>query len=478
MKLIIYILLLFNPIISFGQTTFFNSYGGAGNDYGKSIITTIDTAYTIIGATESFGNGNTDMYLFKIDSVGNLLWSKTYGGTNVDWGMDLKQTLDTGYILTGYSNSQSWDYNIYVVKTDSIGDSLWTRTYGGNDWDFSYSIETTSDSGYIIAGETYSYGSGLSDGYAIKLDSLGDTLWTKTFGGGGKDVFYDVIETYNGNLLFAGSKTSVDGDTDYWLVKTDNYGNELWEYTAGDSLDEVINDVIELTDSNYYFIGTKESIVGTGLAMEYHKINETGNYLIGNSYDAANDETGKFIIQYKNTNDIHIGGSTSSNSNSGYNELNFRFNENGFGFISSIDGTYSDDITEDADTIADNGIIIVGTTSGTANGVNSVFVMKKDALMDTPPVITEYIDPTYLPAYSFGNNFHIYPNPTSHFINFEGNYKINSKAYSIYDISGKLVQIGIVNSNQVQISSLNNGIYFISIPWVSSRPLKFTKTNF
>ena len=143
MKLIIYIFLLFNPIISFGQTTFFNSYGGEGNDYGKSIITTIDTAYTIIGATESSGSGNTDMYLFKIDSLGNLLWSKTFGGSNIEWGMDLNQTIDTGYILTGYSNSQSWDYNIYVVKTDSIGDSIWTRTYGGNDWDFSYSIENT-----------------------------------------------------------------------------------------------------------------------------------------------------------------------------------------------------------------------------------------------------------------------------------------------------------------------------------------------
>ncbi len=139
---------MFNPTVFWGQTTFFNSYGGQGNDHGKSIITTIDTAYAIVGATESFGSGNTDMYLFKIDSLGNLLWSKTYGGSNVDWGMDLKQTVDTGYILTGYSNSDSWDYDIYVVKTNSVGDSLWTNTYGGNDWDFSYSIATTIDSGY------------------------------------------------------------------------------------------------------------------------------------------------------------------------------------------------------------------------------------------------------------------------------------------------------------------------------------------
>jgi len=475
MKLIIYILLLFNPIISFGQTTFFNSYGGAGNDYGKSIITTIDTAYAIIGATESFGNGNTDMYLFKIDSLGNLLWSKTYGGTNVDWGMDLKQTLDTGYILAGYSNSQSWDYNIYVVKTDSIGNSLWTRTYGGNDWDFSYSIETTSDSGYIIAGETYSYGSGLSDGYAIKLDSLGDTTWTKTFGGIGKDVFYDVIETYNGNLLFAGSKTSIDGDTDYWLVKTDNYGNELWEYTAGDSLDEVINDVIELTDSNYYFIGTKESIIGTQLIMEYHKLNEFGAYMYGDNFDMANDEKGKFILQYANETDIILGGGGNSVGNGGYDVVSIKIDELGFGSIYSTDGTNSDDNTEKADTTSDNGIVVVGTTDETLNGIKSVFVMKTDTLLKINVSLNEVFDPSNVYAFDLKNALSIYPNPTTNNLNFGGQANIINHPYKVFNLLGEVVRNGIFKSNQIDLSALIKGVYFINIPSISNKSYPFTK---
>lgn len=475
MKLIIYILLLFNPIISFGQTTFFNSYGGAGNDYGKSIITTIDTAYTIIGATESFGNGNTDMYLFKIDSLGNLLWSKTYGGTNVDWGMDLKQTLDTGYILTGYSNSQSWDYNIYVVKTDSIGNSLWTRTYGGNDWDFSYSIETTSDSGYIIAGETYSYGSGLSDGYAIKLDSLGDTTWTKTFGGVGNDVFYDVIETYNGNLLFAGSKTSIDGDTDYWLVKTDNYGNELWEYTAGDSLDEVINDVIELTDSNYYFIGTKESINGTNLDAGYQKISKNGIFIFGTLYDAQENDVGQFISQYQNETDIILGGSTSSYGNGERDVLSIKISQSGLVYTYITGGTSFDDIAEEADTTSDKGLVIVGTTTGTINGIKSVFVMKKDESLNADPNISEVFDVTNINQIESEKEVRLYPNPTTDKITIKGIKNSKNISFIIYNVLGESVATGKTSSNSINLKNLNTGIYFINIPSISNKSYPFTK---
>jgi hypothetical protein len=475
MKLIIYILLLFNPIISFGQITFFNSYGGAGNDYGKSIITTIDTAYVIIGATESFGNGNTDMYLFKIDSLGNLLWSKTFGGTNVDWGTDLKQTIDTGYIICGYSNSYSWDYDIFLVKTDQNGDSIWTNTYGGTDWEFAYSIATTADTGYIIAGETYSYGSGLSDGYAVKLDSMGDTLWTKTFGGIGKDVFNDVIETKSGDLLFVGSTTTVDGDTDYWLVKTDNLGNEIWQYTAGDSLDEVVNSVVDLIDSNYYFIGTKESIVGTALVMDFQKINKNGFYSSGNYYDQPLDETGNFILQYANQTDIILGGRSTSVGNGGYDVLNLKISQGGFGTLFSNDGTSSDENTEEADTTADNGIVIVGTTGGTANGITSVFVMKTDASLNSSATISEVFDITSVNPLYTENTLYIYPNPTSNNIIFSSQSNILNHPYKIFNLLGEVVRNGILKSEQIDISDLINGVYFINIPSISNKSYPFTK---
>lgn len=474
MKLIIYIF-LFLPIFSIGQITFFKSYGGAGNDYGKSIVTTIDTSYTIVGATESFGNGDTDMYLFNIDSLGTLKWSKTYGGNNLDWGMDLKQTIDTGYILCGYSNSYSWDYDVFVVKTDKNGDSLWTKTYGGSDWDFANSVATTQDTGYIIAGETYSYGTGTSDGYVIKLDSLGDTLWTKSFGGAGKDFFNDVIETYNGDLLFAGGTTSVDGDTDFWLVKTDNLGNEIWQYTAGDSLNEVINSVVELIDSNYYFIGDKESITGTNLVMDYHKINKNGNYHYGNNYDQPLNETGDFILQYTNETDVIIGGSINSTGNGGYDVINIKLNEWGFGSLFSNDGTNQDDITEQADTTADNSIVIVGTTEGSANGIKSVFVMKTDSTLNAPSTLNDIFDVTSIATPNNEKLFEIFPNPSSEAIHIKGSDKLINQPYSIYTILGDLIQFGNVSEGTINIYALKTGIYFLSFPETPSKPIKFTK---
>ena len=475
MKLIIYIFLILNPTIFWGQTTFFNSYGGQGNDHGKSILTTIDSAYAIIGATESFGNGNTDMYLFKIDSLGNLLWSKTYGGTNVDWGMDLKQTVDTGYILTGYSNSDSWDYDIYVVKTNSVGDSLWTNTYGGSDWDFSYSIATTIDTGYIIAGETYSYGSGLSDGYAIKLDNLGDTLWTKTFGGAGKDVFKDVIETKSGDLLFAGSKTTAEGDTDYWLLKTDNLGNEIWQYTAGDSLDEVANSVVDLVDSNYYFIGTKESITETGLVMDFEKISKDGTYLGGNYYDQALDETGKYILQYANSNDVLLGGSTSSDGSGGFDLKALKINQGGWGLIFSNDGSSGNEIIEQADTTADKSIVVVGTTDETLNGIKSVFVMKTDTLLNVNVSLSQVFDISNVYTFDVKNALSIYPNPTASNLYFKSQTNILNHPYKIYNFLGEVIRNGILKSDQIDVSSLVKGIYFINIPSISNKTYPFTK---
>ena len=472
MRLIIYIL-LFSPMVSLGQITFFNSYGGDGNDYGKSVVTALDTSYTVIGATESFGEGNTDMYLFNIDSLGDLKWSNTFGGSNVDWGMDLKQTIDTGYILCGYSNSYSWDYDIFIVKTDQNGDSLWTRTYGGTDWDFGYSIETTSDTGYVIAGETYSYGTGLSDAYIIKLDNLGDTLWTKIYGGAGKDAFFDVIETYSGDLLFAGSTTSVDGDTDYWLVKTDNIGNELWQYTAGDSLDDVINSVIELTDSNYFFIGNKESIIGTNSVLEFHKISESGSYSYGNNYDLPNEETGNFILQYANETDVILGGSINSVGNGGYDVLGIKISQWGFGSIFSTDGTNYDDITEEADTTADNGIVIVGTTDGTVNGIKSVFVMKTDANLDISIPITDVFDITSVEDIILEPELSLYPIPASDIIKIKG--RLKNGAFTIYNILGEIVLTGICDNNQISISQLKSGVFVIEFPEESKGVYKFTK---
>ena len=199
--LIICLLSIFNNPFQ-GQNIFFKSYGGNGNDYGENIISTRDSGFLAIGATESYGNGLTDMYFVKTDKDGNVLWHKAYGGANIDYGKSVVETLDSGFIACGYSNSENLNYDIFLVKINKNGILQWSKSIGGNDWDFGNRIiKSVIDSNHFyIVGKTFSYGSINGDGFVLKINSFGDSLWMKTYGGNMEDEFEDIIKSENGNF--------------------------------------------------------------------------------------------------------------------------------------------------------------------------------------------------------------------------------------------------------------------------------------
>ena len=154
---------------------------------------------------------------------GSTLWTQTYGGSNSDWSKSVQQTSDGGYIIAGHTESfGAGESDVYLIKTDSSGNTLWTQTYGGSNSDYGESVQQTSDGGYIIAGRTESFGAGQFDVYLIKTDSSGNTLWTQTYGGSGTDSGDSVQQTTDGGYIIAGWTTSFDaGQYDVYLIKTD-----------------------------------------------------------------------------------------------------------------------------------------------------------------------------------------------------------------------------------------------------------------
>jgi hypothetical protein len=210
-----------------GDTLWTRALGGSGDDRGFSVQQTADGGCVVAGLTMSFGAGEGDVYLTRFAQNGDTVWTRTYGGADDDEGFSVQQVADGGFIVAGCTRSfGAGSYDVYLIRTDANGDSLWTRTYGTTHGDGGCAVQQTTDGGFIIAGWTLSLGAGDCDVYLVKTGADGGLLWARTYGGVAADDGYWVQQTDDGGYVVSGYTRSYGaGSEDAYLLKTDSLGN-------------------------------------------------------------------------------------------------------------------------------------------------------------------------------------------------------------------------------------------------------------
>lgn len=240
-----------------GTERLIRNFGGEQEDYVFDVIRTADDAYVLAGKSKSFGNGDSDFWIIKMDAEGNETWSKTFGGLEDDVCYSLQQTTDGGLILLGSTaSSGQGKEDVWLIKTDSDGEEEWSKTFGGAESDIGYSVQQTEDGGYIIAGMIASYGEGVQDVWLIKTDAQGEEEWNHTFGGTANDLAKSVHQTSDGGFAIGATTESKGaGGKDVWLVKTDGQGNMEWDNTFGGEADDFAEALCLASDGGFILTG-------------------------------------------------------------------------------------------------------------------------------------------------------------------------------------------------------------------------------
>ena len=365
-------------------TTWAKTYGGSGgDDYATSIQQTSDGGYIVAGYTMSFGAGNHDLWVLKLNADGSIAWQKTYGGSGDERADSIQQTSDGGYIVAGYTMSFGAGYaDLWVLKLNADGTVAWQNTYGGQYDDEAYSIQQTSDGGYIVAGSTGSFGAGNLDIWVLKLNTDGSIAWQSTYGGSSVDEATTIQQTSDGGYIVAGDTMSFGaGNLDLWVLKLNADGSIAWQKTYGGSSQDQATSIQQTSDGGYIVAGYTMSFGAGNFDIWVLKLNADGSIAWQKTYAGSGGAYGAWAYSIQQTSDggyIVAGGTDSFGA--GYADLwVLKLNADGSIAWQKTYGGWSSDVATSIQQTSDGGYIVAGGTASFGAGSSDLWVLKLDS---------------------------------------------------------------------------------------------------
>ena len=461
-------------------------YGGAGSDQALSLVQANDGGFVICGKTSGYGAGDFDVMLIKTDSSGNESWMKTFGGVSTERALNVSQTSDHGFILAGSTASYGQgDWDMLFIKTDSVGDTLWTKIMGGPNYDQGTDAEQTTDGGYIFSGRSASWGSGIQDGFLAKADANGDTVWSVVFGGTNWDEGMKVKQTIDGGYIVTGASTSfTNGGYDVYLNKIDSAGHITWSKLYAGVHTEATYDVLQLSDGGYIITGETDSYGPNHYPRIGHQ-NSTatahpGDHLLGTNYsnvlairtDATGDTLwartygGEFIDEANSIIQTADGGfmiaafsSSFGSDSSGF----YLIKTDSMGYAGCYTG-YANPVVSTPPTVVMSafphtisGLVVTNVPTGTP-------LMPTVAAFDACSAIASVHEEHLSPEHLF-----VYPNPATNIVTCEistDDKNFSEAEITVYDMFGRLIKnVSARRTKEIQLSvaGFSPGIYEVKI---------------
>ena len=283
----------------YGELDWQQSIGGSQEDIANHIYSTLDGGYVISGETESYGNGGKDIWLIKTNQSGLMDWNVCLGTNNNDQAGQAIQTQDGGFILVGgKAQNSNNNTNVWLIKTNSQGDTTWTQSFGGSESDSGTDILVEENGGYVIVGDTESYGNGGKDIYVIKTDLYGEQEWSKTYGGGSDDSGQSIIKASDGGYIIRYIVESFGaGNSSVGILKISQDGDEIWSKTIGGSYGIPGNSLQHIDNGNYIMICSLFDYGNNSFNSYLLQFNDTGNILWDVVWGDTEDDYGLGVLQ-------------------------------------------------------------------------------------------------------------------------------------------------------------------------------------